>query len=94
MVEILKVNTVCQYNEMMGVETLHPQIGVINLSTCGPRRYVRYSEGFYTVFLKEIKCGEIRYGRNYYDYQEGTLVYLAPGQVIGIEDDGPTTLST
>lgn len=38
---------------------------------------------FYAVFLKDVKCGDIRYGRNYYDYQEGTLVFLAPGQVVG-----------
>lgn len=86
--EIFRVDSVCQYNEMMGVETLHPLVSVIDLSKCDPMRHMRYSVGFYTVFLKEIKCGDIRYGRNYYDYQEGTLVFLAPGQVIGIEDNG------
>src|SRR3954468_18335218 len=30
---------------------------------------------------------DIRYGRNYYDYQEGTLVFIAPGQVVSIETD-------
>jgi AraC-like DNA-binding protein len=39
--------------------------------------------GFYAVFLKQLKCGDLRYGRKYYDYQEGTIVFLAPGQVIG-----------
>ena len=38
--------------------------------------------------LKDVKCGDIRYGRNYYDYQEGTLVFLAPGQVVGIVNNG------
>ena len=43
--------------------------------------------GFYCVFLKEVKCGDLKYGCNYYDYQEGTLVFIAPGQVVGIQND-------
>lgn len=49
---------------------------------------MRQTFGFYAVFLKEVRCGDMIYGRNYYDYQEGTLVCLAPGQVIGFEDNG------
>jgi AraC-like DNA-binding protein len=40
--------------------------------------------GFYSIFLKEAKCGDLRYGCNYYDYQEGTMVFISPGQVVGI----------
>lgn len=39
----------------------------------------------YSLFLKDTKCGDIRYGRQYYDYQEGTVVSFAPGQVVNIE---------
>jgi AraC-like DNA-binding protein len=46
--------------------------------------------GFYTVFLKEVKCGDLRYGKNTYDYQEGTLVFIAPGQVVGVDNTGIT----
>lgn len=88
--EILKIDSICRYNEMMGVETLHPLVSVIDLSACSPRRHLRHSVGFYAIFLKEVKCGELLYGRNYYDYQEGTLVFLAPGQVIGVADNGET----
>ena len=44
--------------------------------------------GFYTVFLKDVKCGDIQYGRRTYDYQEGTLVFLAPGQCVGFDNRG------
>jgi AraC-like DNA-binding protein len=46
--------------------------------------------GFYTIFLKEVICGDIRYGKNTYDYQEGTLVFIAPGQVIRVDSQGAT----
>jgi AraC-like DNA-binding protein len=46
--------------------------------------------GFYTIFLKDVKCGDMVYGRNTYDYQEGTLVFLAPGQVAGVNSNGET----
>jgi AraC family transcriptional regulator, transcriptional activator of pobA len=41
----------------------------------------------YVVAIKESVCGDIKYGANYYDYQEGTIVFMAPGQVIGINND-------
>ena len=85
---IQKFDTIHQYNEFLGQETLHPLVNVINLAQSCRLRHGLHSFGFYTVFLKEIKCGNLRYGCNYYDYQEGTLVFLAPGQVIGVEDDG------
>jgi AraC-like DNA-binding protein len=44
--------------------------------------------GFYTIFLKDVVCGDIVYGRHTYDYQEGTLVFLAPGQVAGVNSNG------
>ena len=44
--------------------------------------------GFYCVFLKEIKCGVLKCGCNYYDYQEGTVVFVAPGQILGVSSKG------
>lgn len=86
--QVLNIDTVVAYNEMLGIETLHPLVSVIDMSEARMLRHSRQVFGFYAVFLKEVKCGDLIYGRQYYDYQEGTLVCLAPGQVIGVEDDG------
>lgn len=87
---MIKFETISQYNEFSNQETLHPLLSVIDLSKATPKQNSKMYFGFYTVFLKEIKCGNLRYGCNYYDYQEGTLVFLAPGQVVGIEANGET----
>ena len=79
---IIKLNTVDDYNRLFGLETLHPLVNVIDLSqaTSLPTHFtVNY--GVYALFLKETKCGDIRYGRQPYDYQEGTITSFAPGQV-------------
>lgn len=93
MERIHQFDTVSAYNTLNNHETLHPLVSVINFSKANPRTWgkeknVRINYGLYCIFLKEVKCGDIRYGRNYYDYQEGTLVFVAPGQVVEIETDG------
>ena len=79
--KIIKLDTVHDYNELMGIETLHPLVSVINLSQCPPVYYRRVNYGLYCIFLKEGLCGKLLYGRQNYDYQEGTIVCVAPGQV-------------
>ncbi|HRJ31217.1 MAG TPA: helix-turn-helix transcriptional regulator [Cyclobacteriaceae bacterium] len=83
MEEILKFDTISQYNAFNNNPTLHPLVSVVDLSKAAPRQLRRMSYGFYVVFLKEIKCGDLKYGISNYDYDEGTLVFLAPNQVIG-----------
>ena len=77
-------NTISEYNAFNNHQTLHPLVSVIDLSKADPRSGSSMYFGFYTIFLKDVKCGDLTYGRNTYDYQEGTLVFIAPGQVGGI----------
>ena len=90
MSEIIKLETVHDYNNRLGVETLHPLVSVVDFSTLEVLEHSRKNFGFYCIFLKELDCGTLLYGRNKYDYQEGTLVFLAPGQVAGVDDGGET----
>jgi len=80
---IINFDSIKEYNTFNNQETLHPLVSVVHLDKASPRklRQLRYS--FYTIFLKKIKCGDLRYGLSNYDYDEGTLIFLAPGQVIG-----------
>jgi AraC-like DNA-binding protein len=76
-----------EYNAFNNNETLHPLVSVVDLSKANPRTGSKMYFGFYTIFLKDVKCGDMVYGRHTYDYQEGTLVFLAPGQVAGINSN-------
>ena len=82
--------TINEYNLFNNNETLHPLVSVVDLSKAAPREGSRMYFGFYTIFLKDVKCGDLVYGRHTYDYQEGTLVFLAPGQVAGMNSNGET----
>ena len=84
--EFIKLDTVDQYNRLFGLETLHPLVSVVNLSeaTRFPTHFTM-NYGIYALFLKNVKCGDIRYGRQIYDYQEGTVTSFAPGQVVEVD---------
>ena len=83
-----RFDTISEYNAFNDHETLHPLVSVIDYSKAKPRRMSRSYFGFYIVMLKDVKCGDLHYGKHTYDYQEGTLVFLAPGQIAGLDDIG------
>ena len=71
MEEITKMESIDQYDQLFGLETLHPLVNVIDFSKATKTvEYYRMNIGFYSLFLKEAKCGDLRYGRKYYDYQD------------------------
>ncbi|HLA59816.1 MAG TPA: helix-turn-helix transcriptional regulator [Puia sp.] len=88
--EMRRFETVNDYNVFNRHTTLHPLVSVVDLSKASPRQGSRMYFGFYTIFLKDVKCGDLTYGKENYDYQEGTLVFLAPGQVAGMNSNGET----
>lgn len=95
MEEVIKLNSVDQYNKMYGLETLHPLVTVVDLSkaTVFPTHFT-LNYGLYALFLKQTKCGDLRYGRQMYDYQEGTVTSFAPGQVVEVKlNDGVRPMS-
>ncbi|MCP9612767.1 helix-turn-helix domain-containing protein [Coprobacter tertius] len=87
--KVLNLDSVDLYNKLYGLETLHPLVSVIDLNKA--TRYMYYTHwnyGVYALYLKLEKVCEIKYGRQIYDYQDGTVVCFSPGQSI------ETTLTT
>jgi AraC family transcriptional activator of pobA len=89
---IHKLESVAQFNSQRGQETLHPLISVLDQSKSKPVHANRYSTDIYIIFLKDVKCEEFQYGRNKYDYQEESLLFIAPGQVFGFDLDADTLI--
>lgn len=83
-------NSIDDFNKAFGIETLHP---LVNIADVAKTKRVEiegcHCFNFYTIFLKDVKCGDIKYGRNYYDYQDGTLVFMAPMQIMSMENRRP-----
>jgi AraC-like DNA-binding protein len=91
MERLYPINTISDYNADNNHKTLHPLVSVIDFSKAHMREWgeadiIKFQYGLYCIYLKDVKCGDIRYGRDYYDYQAGTLVFFAPGQVSDIEN--------
>lgn len=81
MEDIFVLDSTEKYNDLYGLETRHPLVSVINLNeaTREPGN-IHFRYGLYAVYLKMVKSCDILYGRQPYDYQDGTIVCFAPGQ--------------
>ncbi|TDO20898.1 helix-turn-helix domain-containing protein [Pedobacter duraquae] len=88
MEQVNRIDAVGQYNAYVGVDTQHPLVSVVNFNEVPVIQYFRHYMGIYAVFLKNIKCGNMTYGCQPYDYEDGTLVFVSPGQVYGINSNG------
>jgi len=86
--EILRIDTVSQHDAFYHKENLHPLVSIMDFDGRVPEVYAsRMNFGFYAIYLKEVMCGDLTYGKNTYDYQDKTLVFVAPGQIIHVKID-------
>ena len=87
---IIKCETPVEWCNRIGVKAYHPLVAVIDYASvkeyCNPKGLC---SGFYIISLYcgETTCG-VKYGRNMYDYRDGTLFFTAPGQVVTFTEYG------
>lgn len=83
---IYPIENIVDYNADNNAKTLNPLVSIIDFSKADLRNWgdvdtIKFQYGLYCIYLKDVKCGDMKYGRHYYDYQAGTLVFFQPGQV-------------
>lgn len=88
MSQIIKIDSVSQLHQMLGLKKPeHPLITVVDYARCTikPEYYhVRMVTSFYLVSLKTPAPSSLQYGREFYDFEDGSLIFMAPGQVFSL----------
>lgn len=90
MQEIYHVETISELNKLLNQDKpKHPLVSVVDFSKVESfgENNVKTTLGFYSIMLKSNPCGILKYGREYYDFEEGTLVCIAPNQVASIDNE-------
>ena len=89
---IVNVKTVADFDRIWGVETRHPLVNVVECDKIGkPVVHCRKHFDMYVIYIKDVICADyVTYGRGVYDFQENTLVFVGPGQILGYPEDGST----
>lgn len=93
---IFEINTISQAHQSVGLPApKHPLVSVVRTADYRPTmdfRGIKVVNNLYQISLKNLGCGNLMYGKNSYDYEEGTLVFTSPGQVTIFEGELPENL--
>lgn len=81
----IHLDTIQQFNDYNGMETLHPLVSVIHVDNTEHIKECMMHYGFYALYLKENKGCKLSYGRTEYDFDEMTVTSFAPGQLVTVE---------
>jgi AraC family transcriptional activator of pobA len=94
--ELHRIKTISEYHKVMGLpKPEHPLISVINFENI---KQLPYGESislvfdFYSISLKRDFNARFKYGQQEYDFDEGIMFFISPGQVFGIEIEKETEL--
>ena len=89
--KIHKCKSISEYHKFRGLpKPEHPLISVVNFEAIThlredePKNFVL---DFYSIVLKRNFNGKLKYGQQEYDFDEGVMLFMAPGQVFSIEAD-------
>ncbi len=86
---VINIKTISDINKFVQHKTKHPLVTIIDFSKMDEvmEDGIRISCDFYSVMFKNYCANNMRYGRQSYDFQEGSLVCIAPKQVVTMDSE-------
>lgn len=86
---IHRIKSISEYHKIKGLNSPeHPLISLIDFSAIKPAKdkaIISYVFDFYSIALKRGFKGKMKYGQQEYDFDEGVLSFIAPGQVFSFD---------
>ena len=92
--KILKVRNVGDYSRWVGHTDRHPLVSVIDYAKVSPVRHSLNNYSIYGIFFHDEAEIDLAYGCGKYDYKQGTVICVAPGQIGGKADNGERVMLT
>ncbi|SEW05696.1 transcriptional regulator, AraC family [Chitinophaga sp. YR573] len=86
--QLQRIKTISEYHQIMGLpKPEHPLISVLNFESIKgfPFESISLVFDFYSISLKRNFNARMKYGQQEYDFDEGIMFFISPGQVFGIE---------
>ncbi|MEM8529028.1 MAG: helix-turn-helix transcriptional regulator [Bacteroidota bacterium] len=92
---IRKIETITEFHRMRGLSSpLHPLVSLVDYgktSILPEHLGERWNFNFYSIGMKR-NVGTVRYGQQQYDFDEGFMSFIAPGQLLSIQPNKKTNL--
>lgn len=83
-----KINSISDYHKLAGLpKPEHPLVSLVDYSQVNyqtDKEVMTILQGNYSIALKRGVDGKVRYGQQAYDFDEGLMSFVAPGQVLNI----------
>lgn len=86
---VMHLPHIADISRLIQNKTRHPLVAVVDFSNIDDQidAGLRISCGFYMIMFKNYSCNTVRYGRKTYDFQDGSLVCLAPEQLLTMDTE-------
>lgn len=86
---IIQLKSISDINNFVRCTTKHPLVAVVDFSKVDEHiaEGTRISADFYSIMFKNYCTNLLRYGRQSYDFQEGSLICIAPKQVLTMDNE-------